>query len=148
MNTKAGEIFWLTLNNPGYPQLPTPIHCNNTTTAGIYNNTVKKHQSIMMEMKYFWAGNQVKIGEFAVCWNPGQENLGYYTSKYNDKRYHQNFRPLYLHERNSPIYFPRDFKPSDLQGFVGIKYGSYVWGQPLHPILKCIPQAPRAAYVP
>ena len=148
LNMNKGEIFRLILNELDHLQPPTPIHRDNITTEVISNNTVKKHRSRSMEIKYFWGCDQVKIGEFDVFWHPVQDNLGDYTSKHYDIKYHQNVRPLYLHERNSPIYFPRDFKPSDLQGFVGIKYGSYVWGQPLHPILKCIPQAPRAAYVP
>ena len=84
MNMKAGKIFRVTLKELRHPQPPTSIHCDNITTAGIANNTVKKHQLRSTEMKYFWACDQVKIGEFAVFWHPGQDKLGYYTSKHHD----------------------------------------------------------------
>ena len=40
-------------------------------------------------MEYFGACDQVKIGEFAVCWNPRQDNFGDYNSKHNDTQHHQ-----------------------------------------------------------
>ena len=43
-NIKEGIIFRLTLQELGHPQPPTPIHCDNKTTAGIVNGTVKQHQ--------------------------------------------------------------------------------------------------------
>ena len=97
LNMKAGKIFQLNLNEIGHPQPPTPIRCDNITTAGIANNTVKKDWSGLMEMKYFGVCNQVKIGGFAVFWHPGKENLVDYTGKHHNTRHHKNIRPLYLH---------------------------------------------------
>ena len=44
-NCKEGMIFRLTLKELGHPQPETPIHCNNATTVGIANNTVKRQRS-------------------------------------------------------------------------------------------------------
>ena len=52
-NCKEGIIFRLTLEELGHPQPRTPVHCNNSTTVGIANNTIKRQQSRSMEMRYF-----------------------------------------------------------------------------------------------
>jgi hypothetical protein len=45
LNCKQVTIFRLTLEEMGHSQPPTPIHCDNSTTVGIANNTVKRQQS-------------------------------------------------------------------------------------------------------
>ena len=42
LNCKQATIFRLTLKEMGHPQPPTSIHCDNSTVAGIANNTVKR----------------------------------------------------------------------------------------------------------
>eukprot|EP00804_Cyclotella_cryptica_P007932 CCRYP_019848-RA/>CCRYP_019848-RA protein AED:0.05 eAED:-0.05 QI:0/-1/0/1/-1/1/1/0/1335 len=59
VNAKEGRILRLILHKLGHPQLPTPIHCDNSTAAGIANNTVKRQRSRSMEMRYFWIADQV-----------------------------------------------------------------------------------------
>jgi hypothetical protein len=58
LNCKEGIIFRLTLEELGHPQPRTPVHCDNATTVGIANNTVKRQQSRSMEMGYFWVGDK------------------------------------------------------------------------------------------
>jgi hypothetical protein len=41
LNAQEAKIMPLILTELGYPQPPTPIHIDNTTTVGIVNNTVK-----------------------------------------------------------------------------------------------------------
>jgi hypothetical protein len=53
-NCQDGIIFRQTLANMGHPKPKTPVHCNNATAVGIANNTVKRHQSRLMEMRFFW----------------------------------------------------------------------------------------------
>ena len=53
MKTKEGCIIRLTLKELGHPQPPTPMHCDNTTAAGIVNGSVKRQRSRAMEMRYF-----------------------------------------------------------------------------------------------
>ena len=45
LNCKEGIIFRLTLEELGHPQPRTPVHCDNATTAGIANNTMKRQRS-------------------------------------------------------------------------------------------------------
>eukprot|EP00978_Attheya_sp_CCMP212_P042323 scaffold255788_cov32-Attheya_sp.AAC.1 len=99
----------------GHLQPPTPIHCDNATAVGIANETVKKHRSRPMEMRYFYSCDQVKEGNFDVQWHPGLENLGDYTTKHYETRHHINVRPIYLHTKDSPRTLPRAMKLSDLR---------------------------------
>eukprot|EP00804_Cyclotella_cryptica_P022079 CCRYP_019736-RA/>CCRYP_019736-RA protein AED:0.25 eAED:0.37 QI:0/-1/0/1/-1/0/1/0/181 len=81
VNAKEGCIIRLILKELGHPQPPTPIHCDNSTAAGIANNTVKHQRSRSMEMRYFWIADQVAHQQFRVHWHPGLENMGdYYTN--------------------------------------------------------------------
>jgi hypothetical protein len=41
LNCKEGIIFQLTLKELGHPQPHTTVHCNNATTVGIANHTIK-----------------------------------------------------------------------------------------------------------
>eukprot|EP00978_Attheya_sp_CCMP212_P012067 scaffold29990_cov42-Attheya_sp.AAC.2 len=124
-----------------HPQPPTPIHCDNATAVGIANETVKKHRSRPMEIRYFYSCDQVKEGNFDVKWYPGLENLGDYTTKHHETRHHVNVRPIYLHVKESPRRLPRAMKPSDLRGCVGNKAGGYHTGRPLHIIPRSRPYA-------
>ncbi len=80
VNAKEGHVIRLILQELGHPQPATPIHCNNSTAAGIANNTVKCQQSCLMEMQYFWIADQVAHKQFNVKWHPRLVNMGdYYT---------------------------------------------------------------------
>jgi hypothetical protein len=41
LNCKEGILFGLTLKELGHPQPHTTVHCENATTVGIANNTIK-----------------------------------------------------------------------------------------------------------
>ena len=71
MNAKEGEILMLILEELGHPQPPTPIHCNTKTAAGIANDTVQKHRSRLMEIRFYWITDQIKQNIFDVQWHPG-----------------------------------------------------------------------------
>jgi hypothetical protein len=60
LNCKQATIFQLMLEEMGHPQPPTPVHCNNSTTVGIANNTVKQQRSCSMEMHFFWVEDAVE----------------------------------------------------------------------------------------
>ena len=42
INCKEGSILRIILHEMGHVQPPTPVHCDNTTEAGITNNTIKR----------------------------------------------------------------------------------------------------------
>ena len=123
LNAKEAKIIRLALEELGHPQPPTPMHCDNATSVGIANNTVKRQQSRSMEMRYFYICDLVKHGIVNVKWQPGQENLADYASKHHDAKHHKTVRPLYLHEINSPRELLRAMTPRVLRGCVGTKLG-------------------------
>ena len=47
-------------------QPPTPVHGDNTTAAGIVNNTMKRQRSRAIEMRYFWLLDQKNNRYFKV----------------------------------------------------------------------------------
>ena len=103
----------------GHPQPPSPVHVDNSTAVGIANDSVKKQRSRSMEMRFFWVTDQVNQKIYLVKWHPGQENLADYFTKHFDGKHHQEVRPWYLHETNSPRLLPRAAAPSALRGCVG-----------------------------
>ena len=50
VNAWKVKIQQLTLEEMGHPQPPTPIHCDNSTAAGICTGTVKLEQLRVMDM--------------------------------------------------------------------------------------------------
>ena len=82
LNIREGKVLRLTLMELGHPQPPTPVHCDNSTAAGIANDSVKKQRSRSMEMRFFWVTDQVKNGTVDVQWHPGLENLADYFTKH------------------------------------------------------------------
>ena len=104
----------------GHPQPPEPIHVDNTTAVGIVNNTIKRQRSRAMEMRYFWLLDQYCQKYLNIYHQPGQENLGYYPTKYHTGTFTQHVRPYYIHESTSPKLLLRVMMPSDWRGCVKI----------------------------
>ena len=115
----------------GHPQPKTPIHCDNATTVGIANNSIKRQRSRSMEMRHFWVADKVAQNIFSFHWHPGQENMADYQSKHHTGVHHQAVRPWYLHTHDSPMVLPRALKPSTLKGCVGILPQGYARNVPL-----------------
>ena len=135
-NCKEGKVIRLILEEMGHPQPPTPVHCDNKTATGIANNSVKRHRSRSMEMRFFWVSDQVDLGLFDVRWYPGLENLADYVSKHHSAAHHQAVRPWYLHTPESPTELPRALAPSTLRGCVGTLPKGYIRSAPL-PKVRC-----------
>jgi hypothetical protein len=130
LNCKEG------LEEPGHPQPRTLVHCDNATTVGIANNTVKRQQSQSMEMRHFWVGDKEAQDIYEIKWHPGQENLADYQSKHHICSHHLAVCPWYLHEINSLLVLPRAARPSTLKGCVGNLPEGYMRNVPL-------PRVPR-----
>ena len=94
LNIKEGRVLQLTLEEMGHNQPPTPICCDNERAVGIANETVKKHRSCPMEIRYFYRCEQVRRGNFNVQYQPCLEWLGDYSSKHHVTENHQNVRPI------------------------------------------------------
>jgi len=115
LNMKEARILRLTLKELGHPQPPTPVHVDNSTAVGITNGTIKRQRSRAMEMRYFWACDQVNAGHFNVVWHPGLENLADYYSKHHEASHHKHVRPFYLQCPESPLELPRAEAPKILR---------------------------------
>eukprot|EP00804_Cyclotella_cryptica_P029279 CCRYP_011676-RA/>CCRYP_011676-RA protein AED:0.16 eAED:0.06 QI:0/0/0/1/0/0/6/0/1468 len=110
--SRAAGIFFLGWGTP----TPTPIHCDNSTTVGIINNTVKRQKSRSMEMRYFWLLDGHINKYFDFQYHPGLENLADYPSKAHPGSHHLSVRPLYVHMSTSPRLLPRAATPSVRRG--------------------------------
>jgi hypothetical protein len=135
-NCQDGIVFCQTLADMGHPQPKTPVHCDDATTVGIGNNTIKQQRSRSLEIKYFWVGDKVAQDMYTLSWHPGQENLADYQSKHHLGSHHQAVRPWYLHQDDSPRFLPRALRPSALKGIVGTLKDGYLCKVPL-------PRVPR-----
>ena len=87
-----------TLASLGYPQLATPLLTDNTTAAGIANQTVRLKRSKAMDMRYDWLTNRVSLGDYTVSWGPGGENLADYYTKIHPPKHYQSLRHLYVQD--------------------------------------------------
>ncbi len=135
-NCPMGIIFRLTLTEMGPPQPKTPVHCNIAMAVRIVNNSIKRHRSGSMEMRFFWVGDEIAQNIYDNSWHPGMENLADYQSKHHLGYQQVNVRPWYLHVENSPHYLPRAQSQSTLKGCVGTLKDGYVRKVPL-------PRAPQ-----
>jgi hypothetical protein len=106
LNAQEAKVLQLILTELGYPQPPTPIHIDNTTTVGIVNNTIKQQRSQAIEMRYSWLLDRETQQYFKFYYLPGLKNLGNYPSKHHTADIHQHIRPYYVHMNNSPTLLP------------------------------------------
>ena len=116
INARESKVLRITLQELVHPQLPTPIHVDNTTAVIIVNNTIKRQRSRAMEMIYFWLLDQYCQKYLDISHQPGQENLGDYPTKHHTGTVTQHVRPYYIHESTSPTLLPREMMPSDWRG--------------------------------
>ncbi len=115
-HAQEAKVIQLVLKELGHPQQPTPIHIDNTTTVGIVNTTIKRQWSQAMEMRYFCLLDGKVQNLFHFYYQPSQENLGDYPSKYHSADIHQYVCPYYVHMNNSPTVLPQAAKPNSWQG--------------------------------
>ena len=115
----------------GHQQPPTPIQCDNKTATGIANDTVKKHRSRSMEMRYFWVTDQNHRKILDIIWQPGAENLANYFSKHHIGTHHKRVRSWYMYSPNSVRELSRAQTPSALRGCAGTLEHGYLKLGPL-----------------
>jgi hypothetical protein len=106
LNAQEAKVIRLVVEKLGHPQLPTPIHINNTTTVGMVNNTIKRQQLRAIDWRYFWLLNGKVQKLFRFYYQPGQENLTNYPSKYHFTDIHHHVCPYYVHMNDSPTVLP------------------------------------------
>jgi hypothetical protein len=96
-NGKEACPFRAYLEELGHPQPPTPIQTNNSTAAGIANESVKQKRSKAIDMHFYWIRDRVGQGQFFVCWNESSLNKADYFTNHHPASHHQAIRSSYLH---------------------------------------------------
>ena len=86
------------LEEMGHPQPPTPIECDNSTSVGILNDSVRQRRSKAMDMRFYWLKDRQKQGQYHIYWAPGSGNRADYFTKHHSPAHHRNMRSHYLYE--------------------------------------------------
>jgi hypothetical protein len=87
-NTKKAAILHVTLEEMGYPQPPTSVQTNNSTSCGIVNDNINQKQSRAIGMRFYWVRDCVRQGQFHIHWKPGMVNLAGYYTKHHSTAHH------------------------------------------------------------
>jgi hypothetical protein len=86
----------------GYPQPATPVVTDNSTAAGIANDTVKQRRSKAIDMRFYWVRDRVRQQQFKIHWKKGEQNHADYFSKHYPASHHRAVRSTYLYEPDAP----------------------------------------------
>jgi len=116
LNGQEAKIIRLVLEEIGHLQPPTLIHVDNTNTAGIVKNTIKRQRSCAMEMRYFWLLSQEAQKMLAVSQHPGAENMGNFPSKAHTAPVCRHVRPYFVNMGYSPLVLLWAPSPSSQRG--------------------------------
>jgi hypothetical protein len=90
------------LEEMGHAQPPTPMQTDNSTAAGLANDTIKQKRSKAMNMRWFWIRDKVQANIFNVYWNMGKTNRADYFSKQHPTSHHVAMRPVYFFSPDNP----------------------------------------------
>jgi hypothetical protein len=101
-NAKEACPIRIALEGIGHPQLPTILITDNSTAAGITNDSVKQKRSKAMDMRFYWLRNRVYQGQFRVHWKKEALNLADYFTKHHPASHHQQVRSVYLYDAATP----------------------------------------------
>mgnify|MGYP006356563395 FL=1 len=104
LNSKESCPIRICLEELGHPQPPTPIQTDNSTAAGIANDTVKQKRSKAIDMRFYWIRDRVRQGQFHIYWRKGSLNRADYFSKHHPATHHQQIRSSYLHSPTDPAH--------------------------------------------
>ena len=95
-NCQACLSMRTALQEIGHPQPPTPVEVDNQCTVGILTDIVKQKWSKSMNMRFFWARNRIRQGQFFIYWRPGKNNRADYFTKHHAPLHHKKMRSIYL----------------------------------------------------
>ena len=96
-NGKDAVQLRTALKEMGHPQAATPMECDNTTTVGIINDTIRQCRSKAMDMRFYCIKDQQKQGQFRLYWASSSTNRGDYFTKHHSPVHHRIMRPYYIH---------------------------------------------------
>ena len=96
-NMKEGVIQHIALEEMQWPQPPTPITVDNSTSAGLARDTIKTNKSQAMDMRLHWIQDQAQQHQFLVTWAPSKLNKADYFTKLHAPIHHHHMCFVYLH---------------------------------------------------
>ncbi len=78
-----------TLIDMGWPQPKSPIQTDNSTAAGVVNNTIVPCRSKMMDMRFWWLRCWASQDQFRYYWDTGSKNWVDYNTKHHSGSDHE-----------------------------------------------------------
>ena len=81
-----------TLEEIGWKQPRSPIQIDNSTAAGVVNNTIVPRKLKAMDRRLYWIRCRNSQGQFRYYWDPGLLNWGYYSTKHHLPIYNESKR--------------------------------------------------------
>jgi len=78
-----------TLEEMGWPQPRTPVQTDNSTAAGVVNNTIVPKRTKSMDMRLHWLRCREAQGQFRFYWAKGTDNEADYHTKKHPEVYHE-----------------------------------------------------------
>jgi Reverse transcriptase (RNA-dependent DNA polymerase) len=100
-NAKEACPLQIALEEMGHPQPPTPIYTDNSTAAGIANDTVKQKRSKAIDMRFYWIRDRVRAKQFVICWKKGSLNQADYFTKHHQRSHHIAIRSSYVPDKTA-----------------------------------------------
>jgi hypothetical protein len=113
-----------------HPQPPTPIQTDNSTAAGLANDTVRQRRSKSMDMRWFWVRDKVGENIFNIYWNTGKTNRVFPNStlQHITKQFvRRTWSPTTTVNQSFSIKSPRPMQ------VVGLTRISKQWSTPFNP---------------
>ena len=96
-----------TLIDMGWPQPKSPIQTDNSTAAGVTNNTIVPRRSKMMDMRFWWLRCRESQDQFRYYWDAGSKNWADYNTKHHPDTYHEAHRTTHAGIWNPPDSLPQ-----------------------------------------
>ena len=101
-NCKEACAIRILLKELGHAQPPTIVITDNSTAAGIANDTVKQKRTKAMDMRFHWVRDRVSQLQFTIDWQSGKLNRADYFTKHHPASHHQQIRSVYLYHPADP----------------------------------------------
>ena len=101
MNAKTATLLRHALLEMGHKQPPTPIQTDNTTAAGLANDTIEQKFSKALNMKWYCIKDQIKLQHYDVFLRPRSENKGdYFTTNHSPSHLNKYITYIYISLRS------------------------------------------------
>jgi hypothetical protein len=78
-----------TLISMGWPQSRSPLQTDNSTAAGVTNNTIVPRRAKMMNTRFWWLRCRTSQDQFCYYWDAGSKNWADYHIKHHPDTYHE-----------------------------------------------------------